>query len=137
MVIEFISSLIKAQPRISVIVIAVIVTFLSMLVTKYFTNQERMKELKEVQKKCQIKIKENKSNPQKMMEIQKEMMACSMEMMKYSFKPMFITFIPIIILIGFLRNVYVGTIIQGSWIWYYIITSIAASFPLRKILKVY
>lgn len=135
MALEFLTSIIQAYPKTSVIIISIAVTFLSMLVTKYFTNQGRMRELKEVQKRCQVDLKATK-DPKRMAEIQKEMMSCSMEMMKFSFKPMFITFIPIIVLIAFIRKAYTGTDIAGTWIWYYIITSLIASFPLRKILKI-
>jgi len=69
------------------------------LVTKKFTNQSRMKELKDIQKACQIKLKQDgvKGNLEEMQKIQKQMMECSMELMKHSFKPIFITFIPLLL----------------------------------------
>lgn len=123
-----------AYAKPSIIIVGVLVTLLTTLVTKYFTNQNRMKELKEIQKACRIKIKENSNNPQELEKINKQVMECSMEMMKHSFKPMFITFIPLIILIYWLRGVY--TIVLPSWIWWYIISSVIASIALRKLLKV-
>lgn len=68
------------------------------LVTKKFTNQNRMKELKGIQKACQIKLKEVKGNADEMTKINKQMMECSMELMKHSFRPMLITFIPILLI---------------------------------------
>ena len=126
----------KSYPVYSIIIVSIAVTFFTSLITKYATNQKRMKELKEIQKACQIKLKDAKGNPEKMNEINKQMLECSTEMMKYSFKPMLITFIPLILLIGFLRNVYAGTAIASSWIWYYIIASIISSLIIRKILKI-
>ena len=125
-----------AYPRVSVIILAVAVTFIMTIVTKYFTNQNRMKELKELQKACQIKLKDNKGNPEKMAEIQKEMMSCSMELMKHSFKPMLITFLPIIIFFWWVRGIYKLTSLGGSWIWYYLVAGIVSSIILRKVLKV-
>lgn len=93
-----------------------------------------MKELKEIQKQCQIKIKDAKGDLKTQTQIQSEMMSCSLEMMKYSMKPMLITFIPLLILIGFLRGVYSG--VFSSWIWWYIISGMVSSIALRKILKV-
>ena len=130
-----ITSIIQAYPLPSVMTISVIITFCSMLVTKFLTDQNRMKELKDVQKACQIKLKDNKGKPEKTMEIQKQMMECSMEMMKMSFKPMLITFIPLLIVFGFVRSSFAATSIAGSWIWYYIGTSIISSLIIRKILK--
>jgi uncharacterized membrane protein (DUF106 family) len=95
-----------------------------------------MKELKGIQKACQIKLKDNKGNPEKMAEIQKEMMACSMELMKHSFRPMLITFIPIILFFWWVRKIYVLTPLGGSWIWYYLVAGIVSSIILRKALKV-
>lgn len=122
------------NPKVSIVLVSVLVTFFMTLVTKFFTDQKRMKELKEIQKQCQIKIKDAKGDLKTQTQIQSEMMSCSLEMMKYSMKPMLITFIPLLILIGFLRGVYSG--VFSSWIWWYIISGMVSSIALRKILKV-
>ena len=90
-----------ANPKESIIALSFLITLAMTLVTKKFTNQSRMKELKEIQKACQIKLKDAKGNPEEASKIQKEMMACSMELMKHSFKPMIFTFIPLILIFGF------------------------------------
>ena len=127
---------INLYPRESVIIISALVTLVMTFITKKFTNQNRMKELKSIQKACHIKLKDSKGNPQKMSEINKEMMECSMEMMKHSFKPLLITFIPLIIFFWWVRGVYLETSLGNSWIWYYIITGIISSILFRKIFKV-
>lgn len=129
-----ITELVTAYPKISVIVVSVIVTFISLLVTMLFTDRKKMAELKGKQKACQNLMKQHKGNSAKLMEIQKEMMACSGEMMRMSIKPMLITIIPFLILFTFLRKLFVP-IMGNSWIWYYIITSIVSSMILRKPLK--
>jgi len=123
-----------ANPKLSIVLISLAVTFVMTLVTKYFTNQSRMKEIKEIQKACQIKLKDAKGDMQKMSEIQKEMMACSMELMKHSFKPMFITLLPLLVLFWWIRGIY--TEVLSGWIWWYILVSIISSIILRKALKV-
>jgi len=125
--------LIQANPKVSIILIAIAVTFVSMMVTMLFTDRTKMKELKSKQTACQALLKQHKGNTAKMMEIQKEMMACSMEQMRAGFKPMLITFIPFIILFGIIRNVF--TSVLGGWFWYYLITALVSSMILRKILK--
>jgi uncharacterized membrane protein (DUF106 family) len=125
-----------ANPKLSVVIISFTITLIMTLVTKKFTNQSRMRELKEIQKACQIKLKDAKGDLKKQQEINKEIMACSMELMKHSFKPLFITFIPLILLFAWIRGVYGGSSLGGSWIWWYIGTGVISSIVLRKVLKV-
>ena len=121
-------------PKTSIILISFLVTLFMTLITKKFTNQNRMKELKEIQKACNIKMKENKNEVEKMKEVQKQMMECSMEMMKHSFKPMFITLLPLLFLFWWIRGIYTGVL--SGWIWWYIGASIVSSIFLRKLFKV-
>ncbi len=123
-----------ANPKLSIISLSFLITLVMTLITKKFTNQSRMKELKDIQKACQIKLKDNKGNPEEMAKIQKEVMACSMELMKHSFKPMLFTFLPLIFLLWWIKEVYTGVL--SGWIWWYIGTSIISSIILRKALKV-
>ena len=122
------------NPRMSIILISFLVTLLMTLITKYLTDQKRMKELKDIQKQCQIKLKNAKGDLKTQSEIQSEMMTCSLEMMKYSMKPMLITFIPLLLLLGFIRGIY--SEIFSSWIWWYIISGMVSSIILRKVLNV-
>lgn len=131
-----IKELMITNPKLSVIVIAFLITLVMTLVTKKFTDQDRMKELKKIQKACQIKIKDAKGNLEEQQKIQKEIMGCSMEMMKHSFKPLLITFIPLIVFFWWIKSIYMGTSLAGSWIWWYIGVSVISSIVLRKALKV-
>ena len=126
----------SANPKLSIIILSFFVTLFMTLVTKYFTNQNRMKELKEIQKASQMKLKENKGNPEEMSKIQKEIMGYSMEMMKHSFKPMLITFLPLLIFFWWIRGIYASTSLGGGWIWWYIGAGLISSIILRKALKV-
>ena len=128
--------LIISNPTSSVITISFLVTLVMTLVTKHFTDQNRMKELKEIQKACQIKLKDNKGNLEEQKKIQKEIMECSMELMKHSFKPILITFIPLIAIFWWIRGIFLETVIASTWLWWYIGASIGSSIVLRKILNV-
>lgn len=132
--IETIKNLMIQYPKESVVILAFLVTLIMTLITKKFTNQSRMKELKDIQKSCQIKLKNSKGNMEKQAEIQKQMMECSMELMKHSFKPMLITFIPLLLFFVWVRGIY--TPVFPSWIWWYIVTGILSSIILRKLLNV-
>ena len=123
-----------ANPTLSIILLSFLVTLIMTLITKKFTNQARMKELKELQKEYNKKLKENRENPDVMMRIQKDMMSSSMELMKHSFKPMIITALPLLIVFWWIKGVYSGVL--AYWIWYYIGASIVSSIILRKIFNV-
>jgi uncharacterized membrane protein (DUF106 family) len=132
--IDFIS-LIQASPKISIIVIGILVSFFITLVNYFVLDQDKMKELKVKQKTLNDEMKKHKDNPNKLMELQKEMLSHASENMRHSFKPMLITFIPIIFIFAFLRKELALTTIASSWIWYYIVSSIIASIAFRKLFK--
>jgi len=123
-----------SNPKVSIIILSFLITLAMTLVTKKFTDQIRMKEIKKLQKACQAKIKEFKGDIEKQGEIQKEMMGYSMELMKHSFKPMLFTFLPLIFLFWWIRGIY--TEILSGWIWWYIGSGILSSIILRKVLNV-
>ena len=120
--------------RISIVVLSFLVTLFITVVTYYMTDRVRMKELKEKQKRLRKEIKQHRDNPQKMMELNKQMMEDMPEQLKHSFKPMLITMIPILIVFTWLRATFALTAIAGSWFWWYIGTSIFFSISLRKLL---
>jgi uncharacterized membrane protein (DUF106 family) len=129
--------LLQAYPRASISLIAVLVSIFMVIVYKYTTNQTRMKEIKDMNKKYQEEMKLHKGNPEKLMEIQKQVLSLSGEMMKHSLIPMMVTMLPLFILIIWLRTIYGATAISGSWIWYYIIVGIFSNTILRKIFNVH
>jgi len=117
--------------RISILVLSFLVTLFITVITYYMTDRKRMKELKDKQKALRIEIKKYKDNPQKMMELNKQMIEDMPEQLKHSFKPMLITIIPIIIIFAWLRSTFVT--ILPHWFWWYIISSIIFSIGLRKV----
>ena len=128
------TSLVQANPKISIILISIVVTFISSIITKWLTNQEHLKSLKARQKELQEEIKKHKNNPAKMSEIQSEILQITGTMMKSSFKPMLVTMIPFLILAYWINSIYLP--IMGKWwILYYLISSIVASIYFRKLLK--
>ncbi len=124
----------SANPKVSIAVFSVVVTLISTLVQKHFTDQEHLKSLKKRQKEIQAEIKKTKE-PSIMQELNSEMLQLTGVMFKKSMKPMFVTMIPFVILFTWLRSVYVPVMGNG-WIWYYIGYSVLASIILRKVLKV-
>jgi len=86
----------------AIIIIALIINIIIIVVYKYVTDQDLMKQLKEESKELQKELKTLQGNPQKSAEVQKQFWDTSMKMMKHSFKPTFYTFIPLIIIFGWL-----------------------------------
>src|SRR3989344_2228081 len=127
--------LIQQNPKISIIVMALAVSFFVSLVNYFVLDKDKMQEIKNRQKAIQNEMKQHKDNPQKVMELQKEMFSHVGESFKHSFKPMLITLIPILFIFAFFRKEFLATEIAKSWIWYYIGSSIVGSMIFRKILK--
>jgi len=125
----------NAYPLYSLIGAALIVNLFIVIITKIFTDQAKMKELKAKQKEYNKQLKEFKHDVNKTLEIQKEMMSHSMELMRHSFKPLLITFLPLILIFGWFSKIY-NPIYGKWWILYYIIASIFASIIFRKVLDV-
>tara|TARA_Y100000310_G_scaffold271596_1_gene286144 strand:+ start:1156 stop:1560 length:405 start_codon:yes stop_codon:yes gene_type:complete len=127
-----ITELIQNNPRIAIIVMAFLVTLFITVVNYFMVDRSRMKEIREKQKRLRAEMKQYKDNPQKMMEINKQMMEDMPEQLKHSFKPMLVTIIPLLILFSWLRSTFAITAIASTWFWWYIITSIIFSMILRK-----
>lgn len=88
-----------------IIGVSLLITLVSTLAYKYFTNQAEMKSLKDDIKKHQDEMKGHKDNPKKVMEIQKKAMEKNFRYMGQSMKPMLITFLPIILVFAWLNQV--------------------------------
>lgn len=127
------TELIQANPRISIIIFAFIVTLAITIVTYFMTDRVRMKEIKEKQKEIKKDMKKYKDNPQKLMELNQKMIEDLPEQMKHSFKPMLITIIPLLIFFRWLRATYAVTTLAPTWLWWYIGSSIIFSIVIRKI----
>ena len=123
-----------ANPKVSIAVFSVIVTFVATLAHKWLTNQEHLKSLKARQKEIQKELRGCKDGC-KMKELNSELMKLTGVMFKSSMKPMFATIIPNLILFMWLRGVYTP-VMGSSWIWWYIGFSVVASIIIRKIMKV-
>ncbi len=122
-----------ANPVFSLIIFSGIITFISTMVTKWLTNQEHLRSMKERQKQIQKDLRNHKPGEKVFEELQNEMLQISMIMMKSSFKPMLVTLIPFLLLFTWLKKTY-DPILHG-WIWYYIGFSLGFSILYRKALN--
>ena len=86
-----------------VFIISLVVSLIIIVIYKYTTNQDLMKQLKEEIKAFQKETKELKAHPEKMMEVQKKAMKTNMKYMTHSMRSTLYTFIPIILIFGWMN----------------------------------
>jgi uncharacterized membrane protein (DUF106 family) len=131
---------IQANPRVSIILFSVVVSFLITLVQHYVLDKEKVRTAKKKQKELRAQIKGEKDQAI-VMELNKEMFEHSMSAAKHSFKPLLITLIPALVFFAWMKNIFVDTAIGNTsflfpvWLWYYIGASIVVSPILRKLFK--
>ncbi len=130
-----IAEFIQSYPKVGIMCFALLVSFFISLVNYFVLDKEKMREIKEKQKALQEEMKKHKGNPEKMMELNKQLFSHMGEMMRHSFKPMLITLIPLLLFFNYLRETFAATALAKSWIWYYIGSSIVGSIIFRKIFK--
>ena len=130
-----ISTLIQANPKTAIIILSFIATLFVTIISHFVTDKELMRGIKEKQKKLREEMKLHKDNPQKMMEINKQMMEDFPHQMKQSLKISAVTLIPMLLLFSWLRKIFVVTSIATNWIWWYILSSLVFSIALRKLFK--
>jgi len=86
----------------AIILLSFLISLIITLITKFATNQDLMKRLKEEMKELQREAKELRKEPEKAMQVQKQVMQTNMKYMSQSFKSMFYTIIPIIIIFSWM-----------------------------------
>jgi len=86
-----------------VVIISLIVSVIIVVIYKFMTDQNLMKELKDEMKELQNEMKTLRDNPQKMMEVQRRAMQTNMKYMGHSMKSTLVTFIPIILIFGWMN----------------------------------
>ena len=130
-----ITDFILTYPRISAVIFSFVATLFVTIVTYFVTDKDKMKEIKEKQKYLREEMKKHKGNPDKIMELNKQMFEHFPEQMKQSFKPLLITMIPLLFLFWWLRGTYATTALGNWWLAYYIGGSLVFSTILRKLFK--
>lgn len=128
-------SLINTYPRISIILIGILITLCITLVNYFFTDKEKMRAIRARQKELQEQANKHRKegNHEKASELTMEMLGQTREMFKHSLKPMLITLVPILLLFSYVRGIFSATSIAGSWFWYYFISAIVSSMVFRKL----
>lgn len=131
MVVEYI----QANPKLSIIIIATIISLLISVINFFVLDKEKMRASRKRQKEIQKELKASKDDPTKTQELSTELMKHSLESMKHSFKPLIFTLLPILVIFGWIREVFSETSLAGSWFWWYIVTALVSGMIFRKLFK--
>lgn len=83
-----------------VVGVGIIFSIIMVLLTKYTTDQDLLKRLRDEMKELQAEIKMLQNNPSKAGEVNKRMMDAQMKMMMQSMKPMLFSMIPAFLILG-------------------------------------
>lgn len=89
---------------ISVVMLSFLVSLISVVITKYATNQSVMKDLKDQLKAYQEQAKKLKENPEAAMDVQKKAMDVNMKYMMHNMRATLFTFLPIILIFGWMSS---------------------------------
>ena len=98
-----------ANPALTVLVIAFIVSLITTIANKYLVDQDEMNEIQERNKAFQKELRDaqKRGDGKRIAELQAkqtEMMQDQSKMMTNSFKPMIVTFVPIILIFFWMRT---------------------------------
>lgn len=121
--------------------IVFIITLITMLVQKYTTDQEALRELKKEQKILREEMNKYKEDPQKLMEFQKKQLEFVPKTMKLTSRSIIFTGIPFILFFRWFNDKFIdlgnpkffGFL---SWFLFYLILALIFGSILKKVLKV-
>jgi len=118
-----------------------LITFITVLVQKYGTDQVSLKKLKEEQKILQEEMKKYRDSPEKMLELQKKSFEFMPKTMDLTMKPLIYTAVPFVLFFRWFQDYFLNVDYKFlgvlSWFWFYFILSILFNSILRKLMKVH
>lgn len=123
------------------LMIIILVSLFTVLIQKYATDQETLKELRKEQKLLQKEMKKYRNHPEKMMELQKKSFGFLPKTMKLSMRSIGYTAIPLILLFRWFSDIFISLNNPKffgfmTWFWFYILFFMVFSSILKKYLKV-
>jgi len=123
------------------LIIIFLISLFTVIIQKYFTDQDSLKRLKVEQKKLQEEMKKFRGDAKKTIELQKEWSKALPETFKLNLRPMIITSIPLILFfrwfMDFFQTISNPKLFLGlSWFLFYLIFVVIFNMLLKKFLKV-
>ena len=134
-------ALIQWNLHIGMITIVAIISIITILIQKYATDQETLRELKKEQKDIQKEMEKYKEHPEKRVEMTKKSFELMPKMMAIQMRGTIFTIIPFILLfrwfMDFFESIGNPTFLGFmTWFWFYLVSTIVLSSIFRKVFKV-
>jgi uncharacterized membrane protein (DUF106 family) len=133
-------SLLSWNADIGMAVIAAVIGLVIILLQKYTTDQETLRQIKKEQKVLQEEMKKFKHDPEKVLELNKKQLEFLPRTMEITLRPIMYTSIPIILFFRWFNDYFAANPVKifgfMGWIWAYLILSIIFSSIFKKLLKV-
>ncbi len=122
------------------LIVVALIGLIMVLIQKYFTDQETLREIRKEQKILQEEMKKYKDDPQKLMEFNKKQLEFFPKTMELTMRPAMYTLVFFILFFRWFSDYFTANPVKFfgflSWFWFYIIFSIVFSVIFRKIFKV-
>ncbi len=123
------------------LLIVLVINLVTMIIQKYATDQEALKELKKEQKILQEEMKKYRDHPEKVAELSRKQMEFIPKTMKLTSRAIMYTGVPFILFFKWFSDYFLnfpdfkffGFL---SWFWFYLIFTMVFSMILRKMFKV-
>ncbi len=135
-----IGALLNWNPHAGMIIIAGILGLITILLQKYTTDQETLRQLKKEQKMLQEEVKKHKNNQEKFMELNRKQLELLPKTMDITLRPIMYTSVPLILFFRWFNDYFTTNPVKIfgflSWIWAYLILSITFTSIFRKVFKV-
>jgi len=132
--------LLNWNPHIGMIIVAGILGLITILLQKYTTDQETLRQIKKEQKMLQEEMKKHKNNTEKFMELNRKQLELLPKTMDITLRPIIYTSVPLILFFRWFNDYFMTNSVKIfgflGWIWAYLILSILFTSIFRKIFKV-
>jgi uncharacterized membrane protein (DUF106 family) len=128
------------NPNVGIALFALVISLFIILIQKYTTDQDMLRQIKKEQKLLQEEMKKFKDNPEKIMELQKKQFQFIPRTFDLTLRPMMYTSVPIILFFRWFNDYFAANPIKIfgflGWFWAYIIFSILFTSIFRKVFNV-
>jgi uncharacterized membrane protein (DUF106 family) len=135
-----VGNLLDWNADIGMIIIAGVMGLIIILVQKYTTDQETLRQIKKEQKLLQEEIKKYKHDQEKFLELNKKQIELLPKTMDITLRPIMYTSVPIILFFRWFNDYFVANPVKIfgflGWIWAYLILSIIFTSIFRKLFNV-
>ncbi len=117
-----------------------VISLFIILIQKFTTDQETLRQIKKEQKLLQEEMKNYKQHPEKLMELQKKQMQLIPQTFDITMRPLMYTSVPIILFFRWFNDYFALNPVKIfgmlSWFWTYLLLSLIFTTIFRKMFNV-